>query len=303
MNIEVVVEGLQFPEGPVVMNDGSLLFVEIKRQTLTRLTSDGAVEVVAELGGGPNGAAIGPDGAAYVCNNGGFEWHDAGGILIPGHKPDWYVSGSIQRVDLETGAVTTLYDSCDGQPLAGPNDIVFDKTGNFWFSDHGKSDARGRVHGALYYAQADGSQITRVRPELLSPNGVGLSPEEDVLYFADTVTGRLWAIDLDAPGVAAPPPQPWLAGRVIATLPGFQLLDSLKVEQDGRVCVGTLVNGGVTVFQTDGVHEHIAFPDISITNIVFGGDDMQTVWATGSSTGRIYKTRWPRPGLKLNYYA
>jgi len=69
--LKVIAEGLRFPEGPIAMADGSVLLVEIARGTLSRVR-DGRVEVVADLGGGPNGAAIGPDGACYVCNNGGF---------------------------------------------------------------------------------------------------------------------------------------------------------------------------------------------------------------------------------------
>lgn len=80
---EVVAEGLQFPEGPVALPDGSVLVVEIARGTLSRVGPDGTVSVVAETGGGPNGAAIGPDGLCYVCNNGGFEWHERGGRLSP----------------------------------------------------------------------------------------------------------------------------------------------------------------------------------------------------------------------------
>lgn len=70
MDVEIICKGLQFPEGPVVMSDGSIILVEIARRTLTRVTG-GRAEVIVELGGGPNGAAIGPDGAVYVCNNGG----------------------------------------------------------------------------------------------------------------------------------------------------------------------------------------------------------------------------------------
>ncbi len=68
-----ITSGLQFPEGPIAMNDGSVLVVEIKRGALTRVTPDGRKEVVAETSGGPNGAAIGPDGMVYICNNGGLE--------------------------------------------------------------------------------------------------------------------------------------------------------------------------------------------------------------------------------------
>lgn len=128
---QVVATGLRFPEGPVPMPDGSVLLVEIARGTLTRVAPDGSLSVVAELGGGPNGLAIGPDGAAYVCNNGGFQWMEAGDLLFPGHSAQAEACGSIQRVDLTTGTVTTLYDGFEGERFKGPNDIVFDAAGGF----------------------------------------------------------------------------------------------------------------------------------------------------------------------------
>ena len=82
MQMEEIASGLEFPEGPIAMDDGSVILVEIKRGTLTRVQPDGSTEIIAELGGGPNGAAIGPDGAVYVCNNGGFEWHDVDGLTV-----------------------------------------------------------------------------------------------------------------------------------------------------------------------------------------------------------------------------
>ncbi|MEA2756148.1 MAG: gluconolactonase, partial [Aliidongia sp.] len=247
--------------------------------------------------------AIGPDGAAYVCNNGGFEWHEAGGLTIPGHKPADYAGGSIQRVDLGSGAVTTLYTECDGKPLKGPNDLVFDRQGGSWFSDLGKSTRDHKEYGALYYALPDGSRIVRVRDQLLSPNGVGLSPDERVLYAAETLTGRLWAFDIEAPGVLAPAAASYMPGRVVATLPGYQLVDSLAVEAGGKICVATIINGGITVFDPSGTIEHFPFPDLIITNICFGGPDLQTAWITASGTGKLFRARWPRPGLKLNFNA
>jgi gluconolactonase len=303
VEFETVATGLQFPEGPVVMSDGSVLVVEIRRQTVSRVTPDGKVSVVVKTGGGPNGLAIGPDGALYICNNGGFEWYEAAGTFIPGHKPHDYIGGRIQRLDLKTNALTTLYDSCEGKPLKGPNDLVFDTHGGFWFTDHGKSTPEYREHGALHYAKADGSLITLARGEIGAPNGVGLSPDGKVVYWADTTTGRLWAADLEAPGKLQAPPFPWAPGRVIATLPGHQLLDSLKVEAGGKVCVGTILNGGITAFDPSGTTEHVAIDDLAVTNLAFGGADMRDVWVTASSTGRLLKGRWPRPGLKLAYNA
>jgi len=208
------------------------------------VTSDGKRSTVAELGGGPNGAAIGPDGAAYVCNNGlAWTWQD-GELNMPNGPPADYRGGSIQRVDLATGRFTTLYEHCDGKPLNAPNDLVFDRQGGFWFTCLGQSDGEVRRLGALYYARADGSKIIRWRSDLFSPNGVGLSPDERTVYMADCNVGRLYAFDLTAPGVMAessgPPTAP---GRVVCTLPGYQWLDSLAVEASGRICVGTLWNG------------------------------------------------------------
>ena len=149
-NYEVIATGLEFPEGPVVMPDGSIILVEIKRGTITRVDPDnGSVDVVARPGGGPNGAAIGPDGALYVCNNGGFEWGENRGLTIPGLVADDYSSGRIERIDLETGAVDVVYADVDGVPLKGPNDLMFDSTGGFWFTDHGKMRARTRDRGGL----------------------------------------------------------------------------------------------------------------------------------------------------------
>src|SRR6202051_3250968 len=104
--LRVLATGLEFPEGPVVMPDGSVVLVEIRGQRLTRVWPDGRQEVVAQIAGGPNGAAIGPDGKCYICNNGGFGWIPSAGPPIPrAPEPHEYIGGSIQRVDLATGKV------------------------------------------------------------------------------------------------------------------------------------------------------------------------------------------------------
>jgi len=123
-----------------------------------------------------------------------------------------------------------------------------------------------------------------------------------VLYMADTELARLWAFDLTAPGQIAHV-RGLGPGRVIKNLQGFQFLDSLAVEASGKVCVATIMNGGVTIFDPEGEIEHVPVPDTVTTNICFGGADMCDAWITASSTGRLYKARWPRPGLKLNFNA
>jgi gluconolactonase len=304
LDLQVVADGLGFPEGPIAMADGSLLFVDIKNETLSRLGVDGRVGVVAQIPGGPNGAAIGPDGAAYICNNGGvysFVPFGPDKVTVPTPNPQ-FTGGSIQRVDLTTGQFTLLYDSYRGKRLLAPDDIVFDKSGGFWFTETGIQDDETLRKGSLFYATIDGKMLERVATIPMA-NGVGLSPDGGTIYVSDTIFGRLWAMEVAGPGKVTPGPMPGMPGRVVQTLPGYQWLDSLKVEESGRICVGTIFTGGITVFSTDGSTEHVDVPDLFTTNLCFGGSDMQDLWITASSTGKIYKTRWPRPGLRLAFNA
>jgi gluconolactonase len=301
MEIRIHATGLRFPEGPVALADGSVLLVEIARATLTEVGADGTVEVVAELGGGPNGAAVGPDGAIYVCNNGGcFSWDEVMGYLLPGALPDTWTGGCIQRVDLATGEVTTLYTESSGRPLRAPNDLVFDGHGGFWFSDHGVRAERTSDRTGLHYAKPDGSSCEEVVFPLDAPNGIGLSPDGSVLYAAETHSGRVYSWPVTAPGQVGASTPIGHQGHCLAGLPGLQLLDSLAVDGDGWVCVGTLVNGGVTAISPDGTRvEHVPLPDPLVTNVCFGGPDLRTAFATLSATGQLVSFDWPRPGLRL----
>ena len=300
--MDVAASGFLLPEGPVALADGSVLVVEVGGGRLSRVAANGSVEVVAHLGGGPNGAAIGPDGAVYVCNNGGgYDCAMVDGRLRIALAPERYVGGSIQRVDLATGVATTLYTDCDGVRLLAPNDIVFDADGGLWFTDHGLSEAHRKTYGGLYYAHVDGDHIRCVRPRLLSPNGIGLSPDGRWLYWADTLTARLWRAEVTGPGRLASDGA--MPGELVATAPGHIMLDSLAVEADGAVCIGSIARGGITVITPDGACDHVPIDDPMVTNICFGGEDGRNVWITAAGTGRLLRGRWPRPGLPLAFNA
>jgi len=285
------------------MRDGSAVLVKIERQTVSRVRPDGTVQVMAHTGGGPNGLAVGPDGAFYVCNNGGVAWRLEMGLFRPAMQASDYVSGRIERVDPKSGAVTVLYDRCGANKLNGPNDIVFDTHGGFYFIDLGKTRARDRDHGAIYYALADGSHIGEVAGHALTPNGIGLSPDGTVLYVAETEPARLWAFDITAPGVARK--QGWPSphgGRLVAGLGGFQRFDSLAVEASGNIAVATLITGCISVIAPDGrLVRQVKMPDPVTTNICFGGPDLRTAYVTLSGTGQLVAMDWPEPGLRLVY--
>lgn len=296
MPFEVITDGLDFPEGPVVLPDGDLVVVEVRGGRLTRVALDGTKSVVAELGGGPNGAAIGPDGAAYVVNNGGFAWRNLGGFWIPlgedgTNAPDDFSGGWIDRVDLATGSVQRLYDSCDGERFVGPNDIVFDDHGGFWFTDFGKLRRRTMDRGSLLYAAADGSGVRRVADGLVGPNGVGLSPDGSQVYVAETHSGRLLRWDLAGPGEVAG------SETIVAT--SIDHLDSMAVEEDGTVVVGAI--RGLFVLRPDHTSSLIPLPDYLTTNVCFGGADRRSAYVTMSASGRLVRIDWPRPGLQLAF--
>ncbi len=302
-DIEVIATGLLFPEGPIAMPDGSVILVEIARGTVTRVQPNGAAEVVAHTGGGPNGIAFGPDGRIYVCNNGGFPTFidDRGRTRIGGTADSEVTLGCIQVVDPDTGSVEVLYEEAGGYHLRAPNDLVFDAVGGFWFTDHGKVWKRQRDYGAVYYAQPDGSSITEVITNVDAPNGIGLSPDEKRLYVAETHTGRVRVWNLAEPGQLDSPYGYKTRGRLLIGLPGEQLLDSLAVDSEDHVCVATIHNGGVTDIAPDGTSVHIPTGDTITTNICFGGPDMRTAFITGSLNGTLLKTTWSRPGLRLNF--
>jgi gluconolactonase len=299
-----VATGLRFPEGPVAMPDGSVIVVEIEAARLTRVFPDGSKHTIAQLSGGPNGAALGPDGRMYVCNNGGFEWiDDPVHGLRPRVQASDYRGGWIERVDLETGARETLYTETANGPLRGPNDIVFDGDGGFWFTDHGKSRPRDRDHGGIYYARADGSSVIEVVHPVMMPNGIGLSPDDRTLYVAETESGRLWAFDITGPGTLARAPWPSPhGGRFVAGLSLYQRFDSLAVEACGNVCVATLSTPCITVITPGGrVLEQVPTDDPVTTNLCFGGPDLATAYITLSGSGRLIAVDWPRPGLPLHW--
>ncbi|MFT3816558.1 MAG: SMP-30/gluconolactonase/LRE family protein [Rubrivivax sp.] len=303
MSMKLLAQGLGFVEGPVVLDDGSVLVVQVDAGNLLRVFADGRVQTVACIGGGPAGAALGPDGGCYIANTGGFNWHRRkDGTLHPGLAAKDHRGGRIERVDLATGDVKTLYTETDKGPLRAPDDLVFDGAGGFWFTDLGLFRERGSEHGGVYYARADGSAIREAVFPMMTANGIGLSPDGATLYVAETVTGRLWAFELGAPGEIVRRKGYPNGGRLVIGFPGYEMLDSLAVEADGNICVATMHRGCISVVSPDGrLLEQVKTPDPANSNIAFGGPDLRTAYVTLSSTGGLAVFDWPRAGLALHW--
>ncbi|MDO7842326.1 SMP-30/gluconolactonase/LRE family protein [Sphingomonas immobilis] len=288
MTVEIIAEGLAFPEGPVVMADGSLIVVELGGGRVTRCWK-GRKETISEIGGGPNGAAIGPDGALYVCNSGGLDMAAGGNATGPGCE------GRLERIDLATGRVERVFDAAEGIPLSAPNDLIFAPDGSLWFTDMGKRYGRTTEASALLHCDPSLATITRVSDKAVSYNGVGLSPDGKTVYVADTFQARVYSFDAAASGRQKP--------GFVGTVPGMVWLDSLAVTAAGNVCVGTIFDGGISTVTPAGSVTQTPFDETFVTNIAFGGADMRDAYVTLSTTGLLVRARWSEPGLKLTFNA
>lgn len=294
----VVASDLGFPEGPLLLADGDLLVADVRHGRVHRVSpAGGEVTTEATPGGGPNGLALGADGAVYVANSGGWEYRDLGSLTLPLPRlGPRYSGGRIERIDLASGAVTVLYDTCEGVPLTSPNDLVVDEAGGIWCTDHGRvtADGRHRILGGVYYAAPDGSSIRRVIHPVDSANGIGLAPDGRTLYVADTDSGRLLAWALAGPGVLADPePFYGAGGRVVADPGGGRYFDSLAVRTDGTVVVAAPGRGTVCAFTPAGeLALEVETGDLLTTNVCFSADE-RTAYVTASGQGALLALDWP----------
>ncbi len=333
-SIEVLSSNLKYPEGPIHCSDGSIILVEIMGQQLSIVPPDGGPsKPLAALPGGPNGAAAGPDGHVYVCNDGGFDWlpiplPNKQQLWVGGNEPSTYVGGSLQQVNPANGEVKTLYTECTERfappnaywnppfLLRGPDDLVFDEAGGIWFSDYGKIRARDRDITAVYYATPDGKSIRQMIYPLNSPNGIGLSPDGKKLYVALTFERKILSYDVPEPGVIAPNKGVLDGSSLLAAnLVGQSVLDSMALDVEGNVYVATMLpagnnpmsNGGISIVSPKGEVEYVPLelPNEEFaplpSNICFGGKDMKTVYVTCGASGHLLKMPSSIPGLKLNF--
>jgi len=302
-------DGLRFPEGPVMMEDGSVAVVELASGAITAVAPSGEKRQIARTEGSPNGLAWGPDGMLYVCNNGGLNWLEKDGLLRAHGQADDYSGGRIERVDPSTGEVTRLYDTVEGRRLSGPNDVVFPPVdspsdGGFWFTDIGKNRPRDRDHGGVYWATIDGSTVVEAAyPVPGGANGIGLSPDGRTLYVAETDTARIWSWQVEGPGVLRK--EPWPSphgGTFLCQLPGHTRLDSLAMTAAGNIVVAALYSSTITTVSPAGeVLAVLPVPDRMPTNLCFGGTDLMTAYITLSTTGRLLEVDWHEPGMPLPY--
>ena len=265
----VVATGLAFPEGPV-WRDGGLLVTEIEGGRVSRW-QDGAVSPVASTGGGPNGAAAGPDGTVYVTQNGGM------------HREGRARAG-IQRIGAD-GEVTTVVTAVAGIELEGPNDLAFGPDGRLWFTDpRGAPDpARNSLPGRLFavdVASGEGELVLELGP--VFPNGIAFL-QDGTLVWTETFTRRVLRLVGGTP-------------ELVVELPERHFPDGLAVGAGGELYVASTFGHCVSVVADGVVVERLTCGDGMVTNCCFGGTDL---YVTESRHGTLWRFPLGREGIPL----
>jgi gluconolactonase len=182
---EILAKELAFPEGPIALGSGEVVFTQIRGQCLSRYRA-GQVTTIAHTGGGANGAARGADGAFYVANNGGLSMGPHGQWRATPEIP-----GCIQRVTPD-GEIAAIVTDMPGAPPHRPNDLCFGPDGKLYFTDpHNWEDLANLRPGRVNRVGADG-QVEQLAELAQFPNGIGFGLDGR-LYVAESVSQRVWA--------------------------------------------------------------------------------------------------------------
>jgi gluconolactonase len=273
MHGDIIASGLRFPEGPVWLGDGSVALVEIEGGCVSRWTPDGAVERVVETGGGPNGAALAPDGELFVTQNGGMS---AEGRVTPG----------ILRVDLSSRTAELAITAVAGVTLDGPNDLTFGADGRLYITDPrgaadpARNDAPGRLF-AVDPATGEGELLAELGP--VFPNGIAFAPDGTLLW-TESFSRRVMARRNGIP-------------EVVIELPERHAPDGMCVGADGTLYVASTYAHCVSVIRDGEIVERLVCGDGMVTNCCFGGTDL---YVTDSRRGNLYRFPLGVEGLPLH---
>jgi gluconolactonase len=252
---ELLAEGLGWAEGPTVLADGRICFVESYRSQVSVWERGRGVYRYAYTAGGPNSCVMGDDGVMYVCQNGGTvgPWR-AAEMSVP----------SIQRIDREGGRAEVIVTKVDGRTLNGPNDLVFGPDGRLYFTDPGTYRPGDPEPSYLFVLEADGSGrlLAELSPPTF-PNGIAIEADGSVVW-AESYTGMVRRLDPATGSIAD-----------IARLPGDRpIADGMAVGGDGRLYVTTVNGGGIDVIHADGTYDRFIKAGVIPTNCVFSGRDL-----------------------------
>ncbi len=261
--IEVIGENFAGTEGPVALPDGSLLFTENRAARVTRIALDGSVAEFLTNPAGPNGLALNAQGNLVAT----LTVQPGVGVIHP----------------LDQAAI--LVDKAEGKPLKRPNDLVIDRSGGVYFTDPGGLRKAGEpaVAAVYYLSPHDGLRLVDDSVDL--PNGIQLSPDEKVLYVANTAGEYVLAYDVTAAGVPGKRRNFARLARRADASSAAAGADGLAVDASGRLYVATPL--GVQVFDAAGAALGLIELPKRPQNLAFAGKNKRDLFIVGQ--GAVYR--------------
>lgn len=252
---EQLADGLGWAEGPAILSDGRVCFVETYRSQVSVWEKGKGVSQYAFTAGGPNSCVLGKSGELYVCQNGGTTgpW-----------RAKQMVQPSIQVIASQGAKAETLVTQIEGISFNGPNDLVFGNNGNLYFTDPGTYNTTNPDPSYIFELapNGDGRLLAELKPSTF-PNGIAVEADGS-LVWAESYSGMVRRLNISS-----------LAIEDICKLPGDNpIADGLAVAQDGRLFVTTVNGGGIDVINSDGSYDQFITVGKIPTNCVFSGSDL-----------------------------
>jgi gluconolactonase len=261
--LEKVAGDFQFIEGPIWHPDGFLLFSDIPANIIYKFASNGKVEIFRRPSGKANGNTL-----------------DKENRLITAEHENRRVS----RTEKD-GKVIALADRYEGKKLNSPNDLVVKSDGSIYFTDPSYGITKEQEELGFYgvYRLAPDGKLTLLVKDLVLPNGIAFSPDEQKLYVNNSEAGYIAVFDVKPDGTVT-------NQRVFAELKDASqsgVPDGLKVDVEGNVY--STGPGGVWIFSPSGkLLGRISVPETA-TNLAWGDRDYKTLYITASKS--LYRIR------------
>ncbi|MBN2328860.1 MAG: SMP-30/gluconolactonase/LRE family protein, partial [Candidatus Omnitrophica bacterium] len=261
--VEKIADGFLFTEGPVWHKDGYLLFSDIPAHKIVKWSAQRGVETYREESGDSNGLAFDHQGRLIACEHGGRR---------------------ISRTETD-GSITCIADQYKGKRFNSPNDCAVRSDGMIFFTDpdYGLGGQKSEIGFNGVYCVKSGQPPVLLAKDFNKPNGVALSPDEKILYVADTAESHLRAFDVQADGTLK-------NGRILTPVPNP---DGMAVDVQGNLYV--TASTGVEVFDSAGKRLTIIEAPEQPANCGFGGEENKTLFITARKG--LYKVRTHNAGL------